>query len=243
MAQETTLHHTVRSYDDELKALDQTITRMGDLAEVQLQSAIQALVRRDGEIGHQVVQADARIDDLEHQVSALAVRLLALRQPVAQDLREVVAALKISSDLERIGDYAANIGKRVIALAQTAPFKLPAGIPRMGWLAQKIIKDVLGAYNDRDAEKALAAWQSDEEVDETYSGLFRELLTHMMEDPRNIGACTHMLFIAKNIERIGDHATNIAETVYYMVVGEPLDAVRPKGDSTSSMTLPPPERV
>jgi len=243
MAQETTLHHTVRSYDDELKALDQTITRMGDLAEAQAQSAIQALVRRDGEIGHQVVQADARIDDLEHQVSALAVRLLALRQPVAQDLREVVAALKISSDLERIGDYAANIGKRVIALAQTAPFKLPAGIPRMGWLAQKIIKDVLGAYNDRDAEKALAAWQSDEEVDETYSGLFRELLTYMMEDPRNIGACTHMLFIAKNIERIGDHATNIAETVYYMVVGEPLDAVRPKGDSTSSMTLPPPERV
>jgi phosphate transport system protein len=243
MAQETTLHHTVRSYDDELKALDQAITRMGDLAEVQLQSAIQALVPRDGEIGHQVVQADARIDDLEHQVSALAVRLLALRQPVAQDLREVVAALKISGDLERIGDYAANIGKRVIALAQTAPFKLPAGIPRMGWLAQKIIKDVLGAYNDRDAEKALAAWQSDEEVDETYSGLFRELLTHMMEDPRNIGACTHMLFIAKNIERIGDHATNIAETVYYMVVGEPLDAVRPKGDSTSSMTLPPPERV
>jgi phosphate transport system protein len=243
MAQETTLHHTVRSYDDELKALDQTITRMGGLAEVQLQSAIQALVRRDGEIGHQVVQADARIDDLEHQVSALAVRLLALRQPVAQDLREVVAALKVSSDLERIGDYAANIGKRVIALAQTAPFKLPAGIPRMGWLAQKIIKDVLGAYNDRDAEKALVAWQSDEEVDETYSGLFRELLTHMMEDPRNIGACTHMLFIAKNIERIGDHATNIAETVYYMVVGEPLDAVRPKGDSTSSMTLPPPERV
>jgi phosphate transport system protein len=243
MAPETTLHHTVRSYDDELKTLDQTIGRMGDLVEVQLQSAIQALVRRDGEIGHQVVQADARIDDLEHQVSALAVRLLALRQPVAQDLREVVAALKISSDLERIGDYAANIGKRVIALAQTTPFKLPAGIPRMAWLAQKIIKDVRGAYDERDAAKAVAAWQSDEEVDETYSGLFRELLTHMMEDPRNIGACTHMLFIAKNIERIGDHATNIAETVYYMVVGEPLDAVRPKGDSTSLMNLTPPEHV
>jgi phosphate transport system protein len=243
MASETTLHHTVHSYDDELKSLDQTIARMGGLAEAQLQSAIQALVRRDGEIGQQVVQADARIDDLEHQVSALAVRLLALRQPVAQDLREVVAALKISSDLERIGDYAANIGKRVIALAQVAPFKLPAGVPRMGWLAQKIIKDVLGAYSERDAQKALAAWQSDEEVDETYSGLFRELLTHMMEDPRNIGACTHMLFIAKNIERIGDHATNIAETVYYMVVGEPLDAVRPKGDNTSQMTLPPPARA
>ncbi len=243
MASETTLQHTVRSYDDELKHLDQTIARMGGLAEAQLQGAIQALVRRDGEIGHQVVQADFRIDDLEHQVSALAVRLLALRQPVAQDLREVVAALKISSDLERIGDYAANIGKRVIALAQTAPFKLPAGIPRMGWLAQKIIKDVLNAYNERDAAKAVAAWQSDEEVDETYSGLFRELLTHMMEDPRNIGACTHLLFIAKNIERIGDHATNIAETVYYMVVGEPLDAVRPKGDSTSLMAMPPLERA
>jgi phosphate transport system protein len=243
MAQETSLQHTVRSYDDELKNLKQTVARMGALVEDQLQSAIQALVRRDSEIGHRVLQADARIDELEHQVSALAVRVLALRQPVAQDLRDVVAALKISSDLERIGDYAANIGKRVIALVQAAPFRLPAGVPRMGWLAQKIVKDVLGAYIERDPEKALAAWQSDEEVDATYSGLFRELLTHMMEDPRSIGACTHMLFIAKNIERVGDHATNIAETVYYMVVGEPLDAVRPKSDSTSLLTLPPPERA
>jgi phosphate transport system protein len=243
MAPETTLQHTVHSYDEELKTLDQTIARMGSLAESQLQSAIQALVRRDGEIALQVVQADLQIDTLEHQVGTLAVRLLALRQPVAQDLREVVAALKISSDIERIGDYAANIGKRVLALAQTTPFKLPAGIPRMGWLVQKIIKDVLSAYTERDAAKALAAWQSDEEVDETYSGLFRELLTHMMEDPRNIGACTHMLFIAKNIERIGDHATNIAETVHYMVVGEPIEGARRKGDSTSLMTLPPPERA
>jgi len=240
MAQENPVQHTVHSYDEELKKLDQTIDSMGDMAEVQLQSAIQALVRRDGEIARQVVEADMRIDDLENQVSTQAVRLLALRQPVAQDLREIVAALKISSDLERIGDYAANIGKRVIALSQTTPFKLPAGLPRMGWLAQKIIKDVLSAYDNHDAPKALAAWHSDEEVDETYSGLFRELLTHMMEDPRNIGACTHMLFIAKNIERIGDHATNIAENIYYMVVGEPLDAARPKGDITSSMTISPP---
>jgi len=240
MAQETTLQHTVHSYDEELKKLEQTIDRMGDMAEAQLQSAIQALVRRDSEIARQVVETDVRIDDLEQQIGTQAVRLLALRQPVAQDLREIVAALKISSDLERIGDYAANIGKRVIALAQTTPFKLPAGIPRMGWLVQKIIKDVLSAYDSRDAQKALAAWQSDEEVDETYSGLFRELLTHMMEDPRNIGSCTHMLFIAKNIERIGDHATNIAEIVYYMVVGEPLDAVRPKSDSTSTMTVTAP---
>jgi phosphate transport system protein len=240
MAQEPTLQHTVHAYDEELKKLEQTIDRMGDMAESQLQSAIQALVRRDSEIARQVVEADVRIDDLEQQTGTQAVRLLALRQPVAQDLREIVAALKISSDLERIGDYAANIGKRVIALTQTTPFKLPAGIPRMGWLVQKIIKDVLSAYGSRDAQKALAAWQSDEEVDETYSGLFRELLTHMMEDPRNIGSCTHMLFIAKNIERVGDHATNIAETVYYMVVGEPLDAVRPKGDSTSTMTVTAP---
>jgi phosphate transport system protein len=237
MAQETTLQHTVHSYDEELKRLDQAIDRMGDMAQTQLQSAIQALVRRDGEIARQVVEADVRIDDLEQQVSSQAVRLLALRQPVAQDLREIVSALKVSSDLERIGDYAANIGKRVLALTQSTPFKLPAGLPRMGWLAQKIIKDVMTAYDGRDPQKALEAWHSDEEVDETYSGLFRELLTHMMEDPRNIGTCTHMLFVAKNIERIGDHATNIAETIYYMVVGEPLDAVRPKGDNTSSMTV------
>ncbi len=240
MAQESTLQHTVHSYDEELKKLDQTIEAMGSLAERQLQSAIQALIRRDGEIAHQVVEGDLRIDDLEHQVSAQVVRLLALRQPVARDLREIVGALKISSDLERIGDYAANIGKRAIALTQVTPFKLPAALPRMGWLVQKIIRDVLSAYDGHDAQKALNAWHGDEEVDATYSGLFRELLTHMMEDPRNIGACTHMLFIAKNIERIGDHATNIAETVYYMVTGEPLDAVRPKGDTTSSMTVSPP---
>jgi phosphate transport system protein len=235
------VEHTVKSFDDELKGLAEVVRRMAGLAEVQLQGAIQALVRRDGEIGNRVVQGDARIDDLEHQVSALTVRLLALRQPMAGDLRDIVSALKISSDLERIGDYAANIGKRVIALSQTAPFRLPAGVPRMGWLVQSILHEVMEAFTERDAAKALAAWQKDEEVDETYSGLFRELLTHMMEDPRNISACTHLLFIAKNIERIGDHATNVAETVYYMVRGEPLDAIRPKGDSTSLLTMPPPD--
>jgi phosphate transport system protein len=158
---------------------------------------------------------------------------------MASDLREIVAALKISSDLERIGDYAANIGKRVVALSQTPPFKLPAALPRMGWLAQQNIRDTLAAYSERNADKALRAWQADEELDETYSSLFRELLTHMMEDPRNIGSCTHLLFIAKNIERIGDHATNIAETVYFMVMGEPIGTARPKGDSTSYMTAPP----
>jgi phosphate transport system protein len=235
------VEHTVKSFDDELKGLVEVVSRMASLAEAQLQGAIQALVRRDSEIGNRVVQGDSRIDDLEHQVSALTVRLLALRQPMAGDLRDIVSALKISSDIERIGDYAANIGKRVIALSQTAPFRLPAGIPRMGWLVQNILHEVMEAFIERDAAKALAAWQKDEEVDETYSGLFRELLTHMMEDPRNISACTHLLFIAKNIERIGDHATNVAETVYYMVRGEPLDAIRPKGDNTSLLTMPLPD--
>ena len=141
---------------------------------------------------------------------------------MAGDLRVIVAALKISSDLERIGDHAANIGKRVVALSQTPPFKLPTALPRMGWLAQQIIRDVLNAYVQHDAERALKAWHDDEELDETYGSLFRELLTHMMEDPRTITSCTHLLFVAKHIERIGDHATNIAEAVHYMVVGEPL---------------------
>jgi phosphate transport system protein len=234
-----TLEHTVKSYDEELRRLQQEIVGMGSLAETELQNAVQALVRRNAELGHQIVQDDLRIDEGEQRATTQVMRLLALRQPMAGDLREIVAALKISSDLERIGDYAANIGKRVVALSQTPPFKLPAALPRMGWLAQQNIRDVLAAYAERNADKALKAWQSDEELDETYSSLFRELLTHMMEDPRNIGACTHLLFIAKNIERIGDHATNIAETVYFMVVGEPIGAGRPKGDSTSYMTLPP----
>jgi phosphate transport system protein len=232
------IEHTVKSYDEELHSLTQVIQRMGSLAEGQLQTAMQALVRRNADLGHQVMQADAGIDELEHQVAALAIRMLALRQPVALDLREIVGALKISSDLERIGDYAANVGKRVIALAQTNQFQLPASLPRMGWLAHKIVKDVLQAYVDRDAAKADAARASDEEIDATYNGLFRELLTHMMEDPRNIGACTHLLFVAKNIERIGDHATNIAETVHYMVLGEHPGTARLKGDDTAFMPIP-----
>ncbi len=235
------MDHTVKSYDEELKRLQQDIIEMGGLAESELQSSMQALIRRSADMGQQVIEADARVDHLEQQVGAHVVRLLALRQPMASDLREIVAALKISSDVERIGDYAANIGKRVVALSQTPPFKLPSALPRMGWLAQQIIREVLSAYAERDADRAVKAWTSDEELDETYSSLFRELLTHMMEDPRNIGPCIHLLFIAKNIERIGDHATNVAETVYYMIRGETLGAVRPKGDSTSFMLAPVPK--
>ncbi len=233
--------HTVKSYDDELKNLSQIIAQMGGLAEAQLQSAIEALVRRDGDLAAQVVQSDARIDELEHQITSLTVRMLALRQPMAQDLREVVAALKISSDIERIGDYAANVAKRAIALTHTPPIQPANGIPRMARLAQQIIKDVLDAYIEHDADKALEVWHRDEEVDEMYTSLFRELLTYMMEDPRNISPCTHLLFIAKNIERIGDHATNIAEIIHFLVLGRPIEALRPKGDNTSFSMVEPPD--
>jgi phosphate transport system protein len=163
----------------------------------------------------------------------MTVRMLALRQPMAQDLREVVAAIKIAADIERIGDYAKNIAKRAIVLSTHAPMKPAASIPRMSQLALQIIKGVLDAYIDKDAEGARAAWRRDEEVDEMYNSVFREMLTYMMEDPRNIGPCTHLLFIAKNIERIGDHATNVAEIVYYLVHGRSLDEERPKGDTTN----------
>ena len=233
--------HTVKSYDDELKNLNQTIAQMGGLAEAQLQSAIEALVKRDSDLAAQVVQSDARIDALELQISNMTIRMLALRQPMAQDLREVVAALKISSDIERIGDYAANVAKRAIALSHTPPIQPANGIPRMARLAQQIIKDVLDAYIEHDADKALEVWQRDEEVDGMYNSMFRELLTYMMEDPRNISPCTHLLFIAKNIERIGDHATNIAETIHFLVLGRPIEALRPKGDNTSFSVVEPPE--
>jgi phosphate transport system protein len=235
--------HIVKSFDEELKRLNQVVAQMGGLAEAQLATAIDALVRRDSDLAMQAVRSDARIDELENEIGNMTVRMLALRQPMAQDLREVVAALKISSDIERIGDYAANVGKRAIALSQTPPVKPAHAIPRMGRLVQEIIKDVLDAYTEHDAEKAIIAWQRDEEVDEMYNSLFRELLTYMMEDPRNISPCTHLLFIAKNIERIGDHATNIAETIHFLVHGRPIEAVRPKGDNTSFALVSPPERA
>jgi phosphate transport system protein len=206
---------------------------MGGLAEAQLHDAIDALVRRDSEAAAEIVRNDHRIDDLEMEVSQRAIRVLALRQPMALDLRSVVAALKISSDLERIGDYAANVAKRAVVLSQSPPIKVVGGIQRMGRLAQQLIKDVLDAYVTGDADKADAAWRRDEEVDEMYGSLFRELLTYMMEDPRSIGPCTHLLFIAKNIERIGDHATNVAETVHFLVHGRPIDAARPKAETTN----------
>jgi phosphate transport system protein len=225
--------HIVKSFDEDLKRLNNVIAEMGGLAEAQLTRAVESLVRRNTELATQVVQDDKRIDALETEVGQMTVRMLALRQPMAQDLREVVAAIKIASDIERIGDYAKNIAKRAIVLSAHAPLKPVASIPRMSQLALQIIKDVLDAYIEKDAEGARAAWRRDEEVDEMYNSVFREMLTYMMEDPRNIGPCTHLLFIAKNIERIGDHATNVAEIVYFLVHGRSLDEERPKGDTTN----------
>ncbi len=232
--------HIVRSFDQELESLRRLIAQMGGVAESQIEAAIQCVVRRDAALAGKIVESDEQLDRYEQQIDADAVRALALRQPMASDLREVISALKIAADLERIGDYAANVAKRAVALTQTPPVRPAATIPRMGRLVQHLLKDVLDAYTERDVERALAAWNGDEEVDELYTSLFRETLTYMMEDPRNITPCTHLLFIAKNLERIGDHATNIAETIHFLVTGEPVRTVRPKGDISSFTVAAPP---
>jgi phosphate transport system protein len=231
--------HIVKSYDEELARLSNMIVEMGGLAESQLASAIDAVAKRDSALAARVVEGDSQVDELQRELDNLAMRLLALRQPMARDLREIFASLKIAADLERICDYAANVAKRSIALSQTPPIQPVHALPRMGTLALALIKDVIDAFVERDADKALDVWRRDEELDEMYSSLFREFLTYMMEDPRNIGACTHLLFMAKNIERIGDHATNIAEDLYFLVHGTALTEVRPKGDKSSLEVVAP----
>jgi phosphate transport system protein len=217
--------HIIKSYDEELERLNKMIVEMGGLAESQLAAAIDAVVRRDNELAARVIEDDATVDQLERELDNLAIRLLALRQPMARDLR--------------ICDYAANVAKRSIALSQAPPIQPVHALPRMAQFALLLVKDVIDAYVEHDADKALAVWKRDEELDEMYSSLFRELLTYMMEDPRSIGSCTHLLFMAKNIERIGDHATNIAENLYYLVNGTPLEEVRPKGDISSLEVIEP----
>lgn len=233
--------HIVSSFDEELDGLRSAISRMGGLVEAQLANAIQAIAKRDGTLATQCVEADKAIDDLEDHVEALTLRMLALRQPVAHDLRQILSALKISHDLERMGDYATNVAKRASALSQLPEVGPINGIARMGRLTHRIITDVLDAYTQRDVDRAMVAWQRDEEIDQMYTSLFRELLTYMMEDPRNITACAHLLFVAKNIERIGDHATNIAETVYFEETGRRLEGNRPKGDNSSFAVVKPEE--
>ena len=234
--------HIIKSYDEELDRLNKMIVEMGGLAESQLAAAIDAVMKRDSDLAASVIESDAKVDQLERDLDNLAIRLLALRQPMARDLREIVVALKIGSDLERICDYAANVAKRSIALSQSPPLQPVYALPRMARLALLLVKEVIDAFVERDADKALAVWNRDEELDEMYASLFREFLTYMMEDPRIIGACTHLLFMAKNIERIGDHATNVAEYVYFLVHGTALEQVRPKGDK-SSLEVVAPERL
>ena len=232
--------HIVKSFDEELQHLREVILRMGGLAEAQLASAVEALVKRDSDLARRVVDKDEAIDELEEDVDTSAMRLLALRQPMADDLREVISALRIASDLERIGDYAKNVAKRATVLSQVPAIRPTHAVPRMARLVQAIIKDTLDAYVDGDAEKAVAVWRRDEEVDEMYTSLFRELLTYMMEDPRNITCATHLLFIAKNIERMGDHVTNVAELIHFRVTGRQIEGGRPKGDTTSFQVVTPP---
>ena len=231
--------HIVKSFDESLMRLSETVQRMGGLAEAQIAGAVDAVVRRDAELAARVVEEDPKVDELERQIDEMVMRLLALRAPVASDLRLVLSTLRIASDIERIADYAKNVAKRAIALAQISPLKPTHAIPRMGKVVQEMIKDVLDAYANRDVERADAVWARDEELDEMYSSLFRELLTYMMEDARNITGSTHLLFIAKNIERIGDHATNVAEQVHFLVTGTPIGTARPKGDETSYAVVRP----
>jgi len=229
--------HIVKAYDEELTRLHNTLVQMGGLAESQLDHAIKAIIRRDPALAATIIKEDVKVDRLDHEVDAMTTKLLALRQPMAEDLRTIIGAVKISVDLERIADYAANIAKRAITLTQSAPVKPVFAIPRMARLVQNMIKDVLDALIARDVDKAMMVWNADEEVDEMYTSLFRELLTYMIEDPRSITSCTHLLFVAKNLERIGDHTTNVAETIYFMVSGKRLLEERPRGPSTDEFDM------
>jgi len=230
--------HTVRAFTEQLEALSSAVAQMGGLAESQLADSVDSIARRDSSLAEQVIAGDPRIDQLQHEIEDRALKLLALRQPMAVDLRETLAAIKIASELERIGDLAKNVGKRALVLNREPPLRLTQSLARMGRAALAQLKLVLDAYSDRDSSGAETVWRNDGEIDEIYNSLFRELLTYMMEDPRTIGLCTHLLFIAKNIERSGDHATNIAEVVYHMVTGGHLAAERPKADVTSSTSVP-----
>jgi phosphate transport system protein len=233
--------HLVKSYDQELKRLSNLITEMGGIVESQVANATVAFLQRDAESAALVLELDPKIDALEHQVEQFVIRLLALRQPVASDLRNIIAALKITGDLERMGDYAANIAKRSIVLCQFSLSFSLTGLGHMAQLVQGNLKLIIDAFSENDTGKAIEVWLSDQQIDDLYNTVFRELITYMMEDPRNITPCTHLLFIAKNLERIGDHATNIAEIVHYAVTGEPLTEARPKGDTSAYAVVRPRE--
>jgi phosphate transport system protein len=234
-----TAEHTVKAFDLDLMELTRMIAEMGGHAERQIVEAVAALSKRDRRHGERVISGDAALDSQQREIEQKAIETIATRQPMAVDLRAIIGVLRIANDLERIGDLAKNIAKRVMVLDSDLNLaQVLRGVDHMTDLVLTQIKDVLDAYARRDAAKALAVWRGDEEVDAVNNSLFRELLTYMMEDPRNISVCIHLLFCAKNIERIGDHATNIAETVHYMVEGRALPDERPKGDFTSTTNVP-----
>jgi phosphate transport system protein len=218
-----TTEHIVKSYDEHITLLTRKILEMGGLVEQQIAQAIQALVDRDVEQANRVIERDDQIDLMEEEIDQFAIRLLATRQPMASDLRLIAMAMKISNDLERMGDYATNIAKRCERLAKEPPVKPLYTIPRMAQISQAMVKDVLDAYVERDTDKAIAVWRRDDEVDDMFTSLFRELLTYMMEDARNISPCIDLIFVAKNLERIGDHATNIAEKIHYIIHGQRIN--------------------
>jgi phosphate transport system protein len=226
--------HIVTSFEADLKRLRDMIAAMGGLVEQALGDAMTALLQHDPEIAGRVVENDPKIDQQERLVEQFAVQLLALRQPVADDLRQVVAALKVITDLERVGDYAANIAKRSLVINRVAQSFALSGLAQMAALVQQNLKTTIDVVGEADPQKAISVWRADQMVDDLYNTIFRELITYMMEDARSISACTHLLFIAKNLERIGDHATNIAEITYYAITGQNLPDFRPKGDMTSA---------
>ena len=225
--------HIVRSYDEELRYLANKIAAMGGHAERMVEQSVAALVGSDHGLAQKVVASDAVLDDVQREIDEKAVVIIAKRQPMADDLREIIGTIRICADLERIGDLAKNIAKRVVAVTEARqPVRLFRGIESLAELALGQLKDVLDAYGSRSVERLASVRDRDEQIDAMYTSLFRELLTYMMEDPRNITACTHLLFCAKNMERIGDHATNVAETLFYIVTGEQMPAERPKEDQS-----------
>ena len=239
MAQE----HTVKSFDTEISRLRSMVLEMGGLAEVQIANAVKSLLQRDPDLAQKVIEADKRLDVLEVEIEKMAIQMIALRAPMADDLREILSSIKISSILERTGDYAKNVAKRSVLLAKLEVVKVGPVVAQMATLVRQMLTEVLDAYIQRDSAKAYSVWQRDKSVDELYNSLFRELLTYMMEDRALITPCTHVLFIAKNLERIGDHSTNIAEIVRFLVEGEVQGEARPKGEDVIYTDVPLPDKL
>jgi phosphate transport system protein len=223
--------HTVKAFSEELDAITQEVARMGGLAETAVNDALTAIARRDTELAQSVIQRDPKIDAAQREVEKRAIKLFALRQPMASDLRVVLTAWRIASELERVGDLAKNIAKRALILNQDEPIQLTRSVERMGKIAAAHLQQVLDAYANKDVQAAINVWNSDDNIDAHYNSLFRELLTYMIEDPRMISSCAHLLFIAKNLERVGDHGTNIAEYIHFLVTGEEIATQRPRAEA------------